>query len=131
MLAKRDVSSPFSSAADRRGVRASALHPRAKALAAPADRQHDDNSATTPTSQNIHVARRNALNAISACVSHGSVCRDCWNTDDDLRDDVEHQRGDHADRDHRDEHRIDQRQADLLPQRLPRLEVVGEPREDT
>ena len=27
------------------------------------------------------VARKNALVAISACVSHGSVCRLCWYTD--------------------------------------------------
>src|SRR5258707_540996 len=37
----------------------------------------------------------------------------------------------HGDRYDRDQRRIDQSEADLLPQRLPRFEIVGEPRQDT
>ena len=48
---------------------------------------------------------------------------------DDLRHDVDQQHRDHGERDDRDERRIDERERELLPQRLARLEIVGEPRE--
>ena len=48
---------------------------------------------------------------------------------DDLRHDVDEQHGDDAEGDGGDQRRIDERRRELLPQRLPRLEVVGKPRQ--
>jgi hypothetical protein len=44
----------------------------------------------------------------------------------DLRHDVDEQYADHREGDHRDDHRVDERQHHLLPQRFARFEIVGE-----
>ncbi len=49
---------------------------------------------------------------------------------DDLRDNIEQQRGDYRHGDHRDQRRIDQRRGEFRAQRLARLEIIGEARED-
>ena len=57
---------------------------------------------------------------LSALLVHG----------DDLRDDVEQERCDNGKRNDGDQRRIDERHREFLPQRLPRFEIVGEPRKN-
>ena len=47
----------------------------------------------------------------------------------DLRNDVGQQHDNHRERDHRHEHRIDERRRELLPQCSARLEIIGQSRE--
>ena len=61
------------------GIRSSERVPaRAERGAAIGERERGNSATTMPASHSQPVARKNALIAISACVSHGSVCRLCW-----------------------------------------------------
>ena len=83
----------------------------------------------SPASQNQPVARKNAADRDQRLREPRQRLPALLVDRDDLRHDVGQQHRDHRERDDRHQRRVDERQRELLPQRLARLEIVGEARE--